>query len=106
MPPEFRFLDNALSRDPHVEVEAVVFQQPYLGDLAGDVLLDAGATGTDRRCPQSPFDYDAVIVGDIALTDLSEQARTLLDRFVRDEEGTPVLTAGRHGFPQLHQSRY
>ncbi|MCA9109036.1 MAG: hypothetical protein KDA52_03735, partial [Planctomycetaceae bacterium] len=53
-----------------------------------------------------PFaEYDAVIVGDIAPTDLSEQAWTLFDRFVRDEGGTLVLTAGRHGFPQSHQSQ-
>ncbi len=102
---EFRFLDNALSRDPRVEVDTVVFEQPYLGVLPETFFPRTLVLPEDNEdVTQSPFvDYDAVIVGDIAPDNLSGRAWALLDRFVRDEGGTLVLTAGKHSFPRKHE---
>jgi hypothetical protein len=103
---EFRFLDNALTRDPRVNVDRVVFRQPYLGVLP-ETFFPRTLTLPDEQedAVASPFvDYDAVIIGDIAPSHLPPRAWELLDRFVRDEGGTLVLTAGKEHFPRAFPS--
>ncbi|MCA9076627.1 MAG: hypothetical protein KDA93_16505 [Planctomycetaceae bacterium] len=99
---EFRFLDNALSRDPHVEVDKIVYHQPYLGVLPETFFPRALPLPADGDGDvESPFaNYDAVIVGDISPNDLPERGWTLLEQFVQEEGGTVVLTAGKHHFPK------
>jgi hypothetical protein len=103
---EFRFLDAALTRDEHILVDRVLFEQPYLGALPETFFprtlpLPENAAGL----PETPFaKYDAVVIGDVPEEKLGPAAWTLLDRFVRQEGGTLVLTAGKQHFPRAHRS--
>ena len=103
---EFRFLDNALTRDEHVTVERVVFRQPYLGVLPAPffprrLVVPAGADHSDR----SPFaEFDVVIVGDVAPSDLPRSTWALLERFVAESGGTLVLSAGKGYLPLAYRS--
>ncbi|REJ74599.1 MAG: VWA domain-containing protein [Planctomycetota bacterium] len=103
---EFRYIDAALRRDEHVNLDKVVFRQPYMGvlpdtffprtlELPADVVTTA----------ETPFgEFDAVIVGDVASHQLTELGWELLDRFVREEGGTLVLIPGRRHMPLAYRS--
>ena len=103
---EFRFLDNALARDENIELHAVLFEQPFLGVLdtpyfENQLIIPADADDATA----SPFaDMDLVIVGDVSPTDLSESAWKSLERFVSDEGGTLVISAGQRHMPLGHRS--
>jgi hypothetical protein len=105
---EFRFLHTSLTRDEHVTLETVVFRQPYLGVLPGTFfprelpLPDEPAA--DAAADSIFADYDVVLVGDVPAAQLPPLAWKQLDRFVREEGGTLVMTAGRNHFPQNHHS--
>ncbi len=103
---EFRFLDNALLRDEHVQVNKVVFEQPYLGVLPETFFprtLVLPDPAEEQR--ESPFaGFDVVIVRDVAPQDLPSRTWDWLERFVREEGGTIVLTAGRNHFPLQYDS--
>ncbi|MBX3436380.1 MAG: hypothetical protein KF861_02745 [Planctomycetaceae bacterium] len=103
---EFRFLDNALIRDPRVHVDQVLFQQPYLGVLPETFFPQTLAVPDDPApASESPFsEYDVVIIGDVSPSDLPASAWAALEQFVRDEGGTLVLTAGKQHFPQRFDS--
>ena len=98
---EFRFIDNAFSRDERVEVEKVVFDQPYLEILEEsffprELTLPADAD----NLAESPFaESDLVILGDVPPGDLGPAAIHLLDRFVADAGGTLVILAGKNYMP-------
>ncbi len=103
---EFRFLDNALTRDERVHVDPVLFRQPYLGVLPETFFPRTLAIPEEAAQPsESPFaEYDAIIIGDVAPSQLPEKTWTLLDRFVREGGGTLVLTAGKDHFPRAYNS--
>ncbi|SFH88194.1 vWA domain-containing protein [Planctomicrobium piriforme] len=101
---EFRFLDDTLSRDPQVSLECVLFEQPFLGILKKpffptklDELGPAPAQGTQFAA------YDLVLIGDVSPEDLRAQHWQELDRYVRQEGGTLILTAGKRFFPFAYQ---
>ncbi|MEX2285537.1 MAG: hypothetical protein WD648_00530 [Planctomycetaceae bacterium] len=98
---EFRFIDNALSRDPNVEIRRVVFRQPYIGALDEPFFsrtLSKPQPGIEPA--DSPFDgLDLVILGDVAPNDLTAHDWQQLDNFVSDEGGTLVFVAGKQNFP-------
>ncbi len=103
---EFRFLDNALTRDERVHVDPVLFRQPYLGVLPETFFPRTLVLPEDAaQANESPFaEYDAIIIGDVAPSELPEPTWLLLDRFVREGGGTLVLTAGKDHFPTAYNS--
>ncbi len=103
---EFRYLETALHRDERVEVDAIVFRQPFMG-LLPDTFFPRVLTLPEdfRQAEESPFSrYDLVIVGDVTPQQMPEEAWRWLDRYVRDEGGTLVMAAGKRSFPMQHRS--
>ncbi|MDA1252835.1 MAG: hypothetical protein O2820_26895 [Planctomycetota bacterium] len=103
---EFRFIDNAMSRDERIELSHVLFEQPYLGVLPEGFFpkrLDLPADPADLS--DSAFaDIDLMVIGDVAPERFSEAAWQSVETFVRDEGGTVVLMAGKDSFPVRHRS--
>jgi hypothetical protein len=102
---EFRYLRNALTRDPRVSVEAVVVHQPAI----------QGATTTYTTTPPPPPDlgddgkpladplgaFDAIVLGDMGAGDLTTEFWGRLDRYVSERGGTLVFSAGPRHWPGL-----
>ncbi len=103
---EFRFIDNALLRDQRVQIEKVVFRQPYIGVLPETFFprnLELSPNADDLEA--SPFaEADLVIVGDVAPDDISQTGWKLLQKFVAESGGTLVLIAGKQYFPLSYKS--
>lgn len=96
---EFRYIDNALKRDTRVELYSVVFDQPYLGVLDETFFLRSLNWPVNAELAKSPLaSIDLVILGDIAPHQLPPQAWQLLEKFVSEEGGTLVCTAGKRHF--------
>lgn len=101
---EFRFIDNALSRDERVELRKVVYRQPYMQKLAETFFprtLPLPAKADDLQ--NSPFaEPDLVILGDVSPTDVPQVGWELLEKFVSEGGGTLVMIAGKEWFPAAH----
>lgn len=98
---EFRYLQAALERDERVDLQTVLFDQPYVGVLPETFFPRSlpGLNGPNNG--PTPFArFDAVIIGDVSPVQLNLNAWTLLDRYVREEGGTLILTAGHRSFPR------
>jgi len=103
---EFRFIDNALSRDENVTVDEVVFHQPYIGVL-DDTFFPRSlpVPENNEELAESPFaEADLVIVGDVSPGDFPESGWELLEKFVSESGGTLVLLAGKNYMPLRHDS--
>lgn len=91
---EFRYLRNALERDPGVEVNCLLFQP------------DVGQPGAGRGyLPAFPKDdaltkYDVVFIGDVGVApgQLTAEQCTALQKLVRDQAAGLVFLPGLHGF--------
>jgi hypothetical protein len=102
---EFRFLEIALDRDSRVEVDSIVFEQPYLGVLP-DTFFARRLTIPSEPNPAEPTPfsgYDVVIVGDASPRDLRRSTWELLDRYVRSEGGTLMMVSGKRHMPLEYQ---
>ena len=102
---EFRFIDNALTRDERVEVEQIVFDQPFLRIrnqpfFGSQLEVPEGANPLERSVLA---DADLVIVGDASPDSLDQDAWSLLESFVSDAGGTLVLVAGKRDLPTTHR---
>lgn len=101
---EFRFLNDALSRDPQVSLDTVLFNQPYLGVLSKPFFPNKIADAPANTTRQTRFStYDVVLIGDVSPKDVQSEHWQDLDRYVRDEGGTLVLTAGKQFVPFAYQ---
>ena len=99
---EFRYLRNALARDPRVAVEAVVFHQPKTG-LGTDSTFTY-ATALPRREPNQPDPiggFDAVIIGDLDPADATPEVWARLDSYVADRGGALVIVPGPRNWASL-----
>ena len=99
---EFRYLRNALARDPRVTVEAVVFHQPRTG-LGVDSTFTYG-TSLPRREPAAPDPiggFDAIIIGDLDPADATPELWTRLESYVADRGGTLVIAPGPRNWASL-----
>jgi hypothetical protein len=98
---EFRYLAAALQRDQRVELDPVLFRQPYLGLLPDTFfprqLSIATESGDDSTAPFD--DYDAVLIGDLDPQQFPPDIWIELERYVRESGGTLVLMAGKHHMP-------
>ncbi|MBT4865492.1 MAG: hypothetical protein HON53_10275 [Planctomycetaceae bacterium] len=104
---EFRFINNALERDPRVDVKGVVYRQPYLGILQDTFFprtLDLPDAADDIA--DSPFaEPDLVILGDVSPDEIPEVGWQMLEKFVSESGGTLVFIAGKQHFPLAYQSK-
>jgi len=90
---EFRYLRNALSRDPGVEVQSLLFH-PELGV--------AGGPGYLREFPQNReawSAYDVIFMGDVGLgrNELRPEDLSILDLLVREQAAGLVFLPGPRG---------
>lgn len=93
---EFRYLRNALMRDPRVEVESIVLAQPPASETASPAFPSAWpAAPTEGSDDSDPLtDRDVIVLGDLAPGDVPGDLWRRLDRFVAERGGTLVLLAG------------
>ena len=97
---EFRYLRNALERDPGVEVHCLLFQP------------DVGAVGVGRGyLPSFPKDdalakYDVVFLGDVGVApdQLTTEQCTALQKLVRDQAAGLVFVPGLRGYESSLES--
>jgi len=103
---EFRYLHAALSRDEHVQLDVVVFNQPYMGVLPDTFFpRTLSNKGLNAQSKSTPFEgYDLVVVGDVNPQDMSNEVWVQLDRYVREEGGSLILSAGKNSFPLSYNS--
>jgi hypothetical protein len=103
---EFRFIDNALSRDERVDLKQVVFNQPHIG------VLPTTFFSKRLQLPTKPEDVstsamaelDLLVIGDVSPSDVTVETWKVIDEFVREQGGTLVLLAGKSHFPVRHHS--
>ena len=91
---EYRYLRNALERDPGVEVNCVLFQ-PDIGEAgAGRGYLPAVPKDDDLT------KYDVVFLGDVGTEkgQLTMEQCTALQKLVRDQASGLVFMPGLRGF--------
>lgn len=114
---EYRFLHTALERDKRVDLQQVLFEQPYMGLMPkpfypNKLKMDlpqgneeAPNNDLDEENKSHPFgEKDLIIIGDVSPDHLSEEHWKQIKTFVADQGGTLVLQAGKKYFPLDHDS--
>jgi len=98
---EFRYLRNALARDPRVAVETVVFRQPKTG-LGADTTFTYGTALPPREgnAPDPLGGFDAVVVGDLDPGEATPEVWARLEAYVAERGGTLVIGAGPRNWPE------
>lgn len=96
---EFRYLRNALVRDPRIALETVLFHQPEavgaIKPTYQSALPDPGDTAERKPDPLGRF--DAVIMGDFNPASCGEAGTRRIEAYVAERGGTLVVIAGpRH----------
>ncbi|MCI0381186.1 MAG: VWA domain-containing protein [Gemmataceae bacterium] len=101
---EFHYLANALQRDPAVEPDLVLFNQPRVGNLSEEKLEKLGHASV--RLPEkgpSGEDhlerYDVIVLGDVPAEKFPLAERRRLEAYVSRRGGTLVLIAGKRHMP-------
>jgi hypothetical protein len=116
---EFRFLHNALERDKRIDLQQVLFEQPYMGLLPhpffpNQLLInvpqenqaDNQGAAANRADQPKPFaDKDLIIIGDVSPEHVEEEKWKQIQSFVGDQGGTLVLLAGKKYLPLAHRSQ-
>jgi hypothetical protein len=97
---EFRYVRNALARDPRIKVEAVVFHQPEATGVSSHptyaTALPAVPDAT-TRLPDPLGSFDAIVLGDVDPRDATPEVWARLEAYVAERGGTLVLAPGpRH----------
>ncbi len=109
---EFRYLHNALERDKRIDLEQVLFEQPYMGLLPEPFFPNQLSIQNPPKVAEPnqadtshPFgDKDLIIIGDVSPEHLKEENWKQIKTFVADQGGTLVLLAGKKYLPLAHQS--
>ncbi|QDU11784.1 hypothetical protein [Gimesia aquarii] len=109
---EFRFLHNALQRDKRIDLEQVLFEQPYLGLLPKPFFPNQLSTKfppenepPNQDKSSNPFgEKDLIIIGDVSPNHLKEENWDHIKKFVAEQGGTLVLLAGKKYLPLAHRS--
>ena len=96
---EYHYLATALARDPTMDVQSVVFEQPRVGAPEAVVKrlnLPAQKLPAD---PDALMAYDCIILGDVTPEQLPPAERERLERYVGERGGTLVILAGKRSMP-------
>lgn len=90
---EYRYLRNALSRDPGVELSCLLFH-PSLGTGGGPDYIDAFPSGREELAK-----YDVVFIGDVGVTpdQLTADQCELIKGLVENQASGVVFLPGRSG---------
>ena len=101
---EYHYLATALARDPDLALDRVLFTQPRTGATPEDQLEKLGHAR--RQLPPSDgaiedplWQYDCIVLGDVAPEQLPTIDRKRLERYVADRGGTLVVSAGKRFMP-------
>jgi hypothetical protein len=95
---EFRYLRNALVRDPRVALEAVILQPPpTLGTAEATYPAAFPTRPTDPTMPDPIGRFDAIVVGDV---DLPPDAWSRLESYVGERGGTLAIVPGPRHWPR------
>ena len=102
---EFRYLRNALARDPRVAVDSIVFHQPLTG-LGADTTYSYTINLPPRNAsePDPLGAYDVIIVGDLDPADATPEVWARLDSYVAERGGTLVVVPGPRNWPAAASS--
>jgi hypothetical protein len=95
---EFRYLHNALKRDPRVAVEAVIFRQPAFR-ASVDTYKNVLPTAPRPKETDALNAFDAVFVGDVEPGLMGAEVWARLESFVARRGGTLVFCAGPRAWP-------
>ena len=102
---EFRYLRNALTRDPRVTIETVVFRQPVPASGSTEdytyprALPEQPVAATGMPDPLGGF--DAIVIGDVDPAHVSAEVWTRLESYVSERGGTLVISPGPRFWPGL-----
>lgn len=96
---EFRYLRNALARDPHVSVRSVILHPPEAGAASRTTYergLPAPAAAAPSSSPQpDPLgSFEAIWIGDVNPADLAPADWARLEAYVAERGGTLILSPG------------
>jgi len=98
---EFRYLRNALARDPRVAVDAVVFRQPGTAASAAPAYPTAWPARPSPSDPDPLARYDLIVVGDVDPADLPPESWARLDAYVASRGGALAFLPGPRHWPAL-----
>ncbi len=99
---EFRYLRNALIRDPKVAVDAILFHPPTSPSASSEPAYPvAWPVRPLEPAPDSLAGYDLIVVGDVDPLDLPAEVWARLDAFVAARGGTLAIVPGPRSWPTL-----
>lgn len=96
---EFRYLRNALARDPHVSAQAVVLHPPASGGTGRPTYAATLPPLTPGPDPLGAF--EAIVLGDVSPADLPDADWARLESFVAERGGTLIVGAGPRSWAAL-----
>lgn len=93
---EFRYLEAALSRDEHVDLQTVLFSQPYLQRLEAPFFPQSWPE-TESDAEAGHFaSRDLLILGELDMQQMPPALWADVEKFVSEQGGTLVMIAGRN----------
>ncbi len=96
---EYRYLDQLLFRDKHLEHEMILFDPR---------LRATGKLKTNAAMPASVeewINYDIAMIGDVTPEQFPTAAQESLVEFVKEKGGIAILMAGRSGMPHSFEDQ-
>jgi hypothetical protein len=99
---EFQYLRNALTRDPRVTVDAVIFHQPILSTSADPGYLTKLPARPEKPAPDPLGQYDLIVIGDVDPLDFPPESWARLDAYVAERGGTLAFLPGPRFWPTLN----
>jgi hypothetical protein len=91
---EYRYLKNAILRDPTIQLGCLLMDSEPSNGGEGNLRI-TGFPADRKRL----YEYDIVILGDVARSDLPDNQLTLLRAFVEERGGSLVVIAGEAHMP-------
>jgi hypothetical protein len=100
---EFRYLRNALARDPRVSLRTVVLDQPDTHGIIKNTYEKTLPAAPDERVETAdPLGaFDLIVLGDVDPAALDSRTWSRLDAYVAERGGTLVLSLGPHHWASL-----
>jgi hypothetical protein len=91
---EYRYLKNAIMRDPTIRLACLLMDSEPSGGGEGNLKVPGFPANRKQL-----FEYDIVILGDVARSDLPDSQLALLKAFVEERGGSLVVIAGEAHMP-------